>query len=83
MKYQFFLAEEALSVFSSINTRERALLGTYFQHLAAFPENSDCSWDLGGFTFHAKRFGRWSITYRIDDAVNHLFILTIDKLTLG
>jgi hypothetical protein len=82
LRYQFFLADEAVSIFAGSSQRERLALYGYFRHLSEFPESYDCTWEFGGFDFCAKRFGHWSITYRIDGAVKHVLIMAVDKLSL-
>ena len=38
------------------------------------------TWNVAGFTLHAKRFGRWAITYRVDSPVKHILIADLERL---
>src|SRR5260221_1922203 len=80
LKYRFFIADDALPAYGAATSREQAQLEDYFRHIADFPENFDCTWDVRGFDFFAKRFGRWNVTYQIDGAVKRVFIIGIKRI---
>ena len=74
------LTEEALATFGSCSTQERQQLIRSFQQLAEFPDAADFTWSIAGFDYHSKRFGHWSVTYRIDSPVRQIIIGDIEKL---
>lgn len=82
MNYRFLVADDVLASLDATSRRERAILSDHFRQIALYPHDYDRSWEVRGFEFYAKRFGRWSVTYCIDGAVKKVLILAIERLTL-
>lgn len=80
MRYHYLLTESALATYSDCTARQRAQLREAFLQIAEFPDAGHEQWSIRGFDYAARRFGRWSISWRVDSPVKEVHVIRIEDL---